>query len=264
MDRKRKTKLLSLLFIAGALLFSLSCAGTEFEQANVGPLETKTEVVELGDTGKVRVDVRIGAGELEIGGGAEELLEAEFRYNIADWVPIIEQNDDRLVIRQPNSQKIPIGDEVRYEWDLRFNNEAPLDLKVDVGAGTGEFNLGDLQIERMEVKLGAGDITVDFDGNDTLQRLEMDVGAGKATLDLRGEWAYDVMVTIRGGVGETTLILPEDVGVRVEVAKGLGGINASGFLVDGSTYKNDAYGETEGTITVFIQAGIGQINLEVD
>jgi len=57
--------------------------------------------------------------------------------------------------------------------------------------------------------------------------------------------------------------LPKDVGVRVEVAAGVGRIEASGLKQNRNVYTNAAYGASEVTLHITILAGIGQINLEV-
>ena len=68
---------------------------------------------------------------------------------------------------------------------------------------------------------------------------------------------------LQGGVGEATVRLPSEVGVRVEARGGLGQINAEGLQKQGDSYANDAYGDSEVTLDVDIQGGVRQINLEV-
>jgi hypothetical protein len=52
-------------------------------------------------------------------------------------------------------------------------------------------------------------------------------------------------------------------GVRVDVTGGLGEIQAEDLSRDGDAYVNDAYGESEATLNVDIEGGVGQIRLEV-
>ncbi len=44
---------------------------------------------------------------------------------------------------------------------------------------------------------------------------------------------------------------------------GLGKINAEGLKRVGDAYVNDAYGESNVTLNVDVQGGVGEINLEV-
>ncbi|MFP4344949.1 MAG: toast rack family protein [Anaerolineales bacterium] len=265
MNRNRK---IVMGLVAGLLLtLSLGCRVTmSFDSVEVGELQYASKRVELEDAGEVRVDVRFSAGELRIAGGTEPgtLLDADFTYNVENWEPLVEYNGERLVVRQPSSQKIPVGDRVRYEWDLLLNEGVPLDLRIDFGAGQANLDLSALSLTDFDLTMGAGDVDIDLEGNRTLEQLELDMAAGDMTVDLRGDWEHDVDVTIQGGVGQMTLRLPEDQGVRVEVSKGLGNVDAGGFNRDGNTYTNDAYADSETTLYVIIQAGMGQINLDLD
>jgi hypothetical protein len=77
------------------------------------------------------------------------------------------------------------------------------------------------------------------------------------------DWTQNLNGSIAGGVGSTTLTLPSDVGVRVEVEQGLGSVNASGFSQDGDTYTNDAYGQSEISLDLRIESGVGEVTLQL-
>lgn len=257
--------------IAVLLLLSVGCMTVNVDigvdRAEVGELQQESRVVELarvedlGDGSEVRVVITMGAGELDIDGGADELLEAEFAYNIVEWAPKVDYQNGRLTVAQPPSRHIPFNESVRYEWDLSFNDTTPLLFRAELGAGTGTLDLGSLKVRTVDVKLGAGDMDVDLNGNRTLERLDVDMGAGQLNLDLRGEWQKDVDVNVRGGVGETTIQLPQNVGVRVRVDKGLCSVNTRGLQREGNDYVNNLYGKSAVTVYINVQAGIGQVTL---
>ncbi len=265
---RKERKILVLGLIVGLSLMALACGSIDLnldiDTIEVGELQRETRVVELDGADEVRTSIRMGAGKLEIDGGAESLLEADFTYNVAEWEPQVKYEDERLTIRQPRSNKLPFNEDVRYEWDLSFNNDVPLEIRIDFGAGNGDIDLTDLAVTTVDMKLGAGDVEIDARNNETLERLELDMGAGDVKIDLRGAWTDDVDVTIQGGVGKMTVRLPEDLGVRVAVTKGIGGINANGFRIEDGDYVNDAYEDADAVVYVTIQAGIGQVNLELD
>jgi hypothetical protein len=89
------------------------------------------------------------------------------------------------------------------------------------------------------------------------------MGAGKSTVDLTGDYAQGFDASIQGGVGQVTVMLPSEVGVKTKAEGGLGKINAEGLKKVGDSYVNDAYGESDVTLNVDIQGGVGEINLEV-
>jgi hypothetical protein len=230
-----------LLATAAAVALFVGACGTQ----EVGELQRESQSVDLENARSVRAQLRMGAGELNVTGGADRLMEADFSYNVADWEP--EVNYDvigdagELSVDQGQGEGLPISGDARNEWEVRFNDEVPTDLSVQMGAGESDLDLDSL----------------------TLTRLDLEMGAGSTTIDLTGAYDRDLVASIQGGVGEATVRLPSEVGVRVEAQGGLGQINAEGLQREGEAYVNDAYGDSEVTLDVDIQGGVGQINLEV-
>ncbi len=261
---------LRLFIVILGLLLTIGCNTSEIyiDGVDVGELETETEIVELGRAEEVRVHLQFNAGELQVNGGADALMEAEFTYNVADWKPELEYdvNDDqgRLSVRQPRVKGFDIGNDAVYTWDIAFNEDVPMNLRIEFGAGAAEINVGDLHVTSLDVDLGAGDVAIDLSGNTTLTDLEFDMGAGESKLDLTGNWDHDVDADIQGGIGTTTLYLPSDIGVLVNVTKGLGSITAHGLEKVGDNYVNAAYDEADVVLEITIQAGIGEIVLEAE
>jgi len=232
------------LLIALVLVAALLIAGCA-PRARVGELRTESQSVELGDAESVRVEINFGAGDLEVTGGADKLLEADFTYNVDKLKPELKYTDGTLVVWQPENEGLPdlrgITD-FRNEWDLHLYNEAPINLSVDMGAGNSNLQLAGLSLTGLDINLGAG----------------------KSTIDLSGDWARDLNISIDAGAADLTVRLPKDVGVRVEVDHGPAMIDATGLAEAEGVYTNAAYGMSEVTLQVDIQTGVGQINLEVE
>ena len=89
-------------------------------------------------------------------------------YNVARLKPEVEYTDGTLVVRQPDAEGLPalrgITD-FRNEWDLRLNDEVPMDLRVEMGAGTSDLQLAGLSLTGLDISLGAGISTVDLSGD---------------------------------------------------------------------------------------------------
>ena len=200
-----------------------------------------SEAVEPQGATSVRVQIRMGAGELRVGGGASKLLEADFHYNDASLKPEtryeVAGSRGDLMVSQP-STSVHFG-QTRNEWDLRLNNDLPMELRVQLGAGRSNFELRGLSLNKLDVEMGAGELL----------------------LDLTGDWKKDLEVNVEGGVGSATVRLPENVGVRVHASGGLGSIHTGRLKREGDAYVNDAYGESPVTLRVSIEGGIGEINL---
>jgi hypothetical protein len=259
----KKSKGTALLVMVTVLLAATGCGGG----ARVGKLVTESETVELGDAASVRVEIEMGAGELDMAGGAADLLEANFAYNVAELKPEVDYGGGTLTVRTPDVDT-GIGSlwdagEYRYEWDLRLNDDVPMELQVSVGAGRTDLKLGSLSLTRLDIAGGAGEILVDLSGAASLTRLDIASGAGALTVDLSGAWQKDLEAAIGGGVGERILILPRDTGVRVKVEVGIGTVDAAGLTKEGEYYTNDAYGQSEVTLYLEVAGGVGGTELRL-
>jgi hypothetical protein len=237
-EKTMKTKYLLMSIVLIATLLLTSCNS----QVRVGELRSESKSVELGDSQSVRAEINFGAGDLKLSGGADKLLEADFDYNVAALKPEVKYTDGTLVVRQPETNGMPDLRDItdfRNEWTLRLNDKVPMDLKVDAGAGSSDLQLAGLSLTNLDIKLGAGTYTV----------------------DLSGGWARDLDISIDTGAAFLTVRLPRDVGARVKVESGPHTIDATGLTKDGDIYTNTAYGVSDVTLHIDLQAGIGTITL---
>jgi len=225
-------------------LVSLSLASCYVMPA-AGRVRSQSEDIDQGGAESVRVEILMGAGKLEIKGGADKLLEGDFTYSYREYAPEIDyrvrgNGVGLLEVKQEEKPGIRINNNYRNEWELRFNQDVPLDLDVILGAGEGDLDLSQLNL-----------------GSFSLQ-----MGAGQANVDLTGAYPGDLQVNIQGGVGELTVVLPDDTNIEASVQGGLGEINTSGLDREGNRYVSKYTGSGP-IINLNIEAGIGELNLFV-
>jgi hypothetical protein len=230
-----------LIVMMGTIAVVAGACGT----LRLGEMQRQSKSVQTQDARSVRAKLEMGAGELKLTGGADQLMEGDFSYNVSGWKPKVSYDvsgqEGKLVVKQGNAGGARLGAGARNEWDIRFNDEVPTDLVVQMGAGESDLDLDSL----------------------TLKGLNLQMGAGKTTVDLTGDYAKDFDTSIQGGVGEATVLLPSTVGVKAKAEGGLGKINAKGLKRVDDSYVNDAYGESEVNLNVNVQGGVGEINLKV-
>jgi hypothetical protein len=237
LDRCSPTTLLAVLGAATVL------GGCGFNAVTTGETKTETVSFDMDDSKSVRVDLMMGSGELRVGSGTTKLMEAKFSYNVAAWKPVVDYRADgastgELTLSQPGSSGSSFGNSVN-DWDVKLSDALPLDVTAKLGAGEANLHLGKMD----------------------LNRVEMSIGAGKVEMDLRGEPKRDYTVHIQGGVGETIVHLPRDVGIAATAAKGLGDISVEGLEErDGVWVNPDRIGAPV-TVRVDVKGGIGQITL---
>ena len=236
-DRRSAKSLLAVVGTAALL------SGCGFSAVTTGDTRNETVSFDLDDSKSVRVELSMGSGELRVASGTSKLMEGKFAYNVADWKPVVDYraggtSTGELKLSQPNSSGSSFGNSVN-NWDVKLNDGMPLEITANLGAGEANLELGRLN----------------------LNRVELNIGAGAMKVDLRGEPKRDYTVQIRGGVGETIVQLPKDVGISATATKGIGDIATEGLENrDGVWVNPDRIGAPV-TVRLDVKGGVGQIRL---
>jgi hypothetical protein len=211
-----------------------------------GPVQYSSDSVEMDDSEAVRVDLRMGAGDLRVTDGAAKLLRADFAYNVRSWKPEVRYSrsgkEGVLTIEQPGKNHTATIGNTKYSWDLQLNKRVPVNLAVHFGAGQARLDLGSLQLRDVEV----------------------DMGVGRLDLDLRGTPHHSYNVAIHGGIGEATVHLSADAGIYAEAHGGIGGIKVRGLQHEDGHWVSPSYDRAENKVRIDINGGIGQINVIAD
>src|SRR5215203_141627 len=237
--------ILSIFMMAATVVLAGACSTQGGGTPQVGKMQHDSKSVDPKNAQSARAQLKMGAGELNVTGGADRLMEGDFSYNVSEWKPEVSYDvggkKGELVVKQGSAEGGNLSGGARNEWDISLNDELPTDLVVQVGAGESDLDLDSL----------------------TLTGVDLQMGAGKTTVDLSGDYARDFDATIEGGVGQATVLLPSKIGVKAKAEGGLGEINAKGLKNMGGAYVNDAYGESDVNISVDVKGGVGQITLKV-
>lgn len=212
------------------------------DESDKGNFTSHTEeVVELQGAKSVHAELKMGTGQMNIEGGSSHLLNSRFLFNRKWDSPHVNyrvsgDKGELEIVQDKSGISFGASDN---NWDLTFNNEVPIEFRIEMGAGTGDLKLRDMNVTDLELHMGAGQVE----------------------LDLTGPRKSDLDVSVKGGVGQATIRLPRDVGVRAHAAGGIGSIDAEGLKKDGSDYTNEMWGKTPHKITLDVQGGIGSIEL---
>ncbi len=211
------------------------------------PILHDTQDVSLQGAQSVTANIDIPSGSLDVAGGAgaNQLLNANFDYHESDGQPRVEYEvsggHGDLSITQESKMHLHLATS-RNDWQLRFADNVPMDLNVQIGAGSSNLRLQGLGVKNLDVQAGVGQVN----------------------LDLTGPRKSDLHVDIHGGVGTAVIRLPNDVGVRVHASGGIGSVSPHGLTREGDDYVNDVLGKTPATIELTIEGGIGSVSLRMD
>jgi hypothetical protein len=219
-------------FVAALFLASCSFGG--------GPTIQDHKTIEMDRSESTRLDLRIGAGELKVGGGAAKKLEADFAYSEA-LKPTIESRTSGATSEIAISQAeggFSFGN-TTSRWDVRLNDSVPVEVVAKLGAGQADMNLGSLN----------------------LRGLNMDIGVGEVNVDLRGTPKKSYDVRINGGVGEAKVFLPRTVGITANAKGGIGEVNVEGLEKRGDRWINPGHENDPVQITLDARGGVGEISI---
>ena len=219
-----------------AALLGASCS------IGTGPTMHDKHSIELDKSELTRLNLRIGAGELRVSGGASKKVEADLAYNSDQLKPRVDQRTSgsrsEIEIAQPESRGFNFGNTVN-EWDVRLNNEVPLDIAAKLGAGEAHLDLAGLN----------------------LRGLDVDIGVGEVSVDLRGTPKSSYSVNINGGVGEARVTLPKTVGISASAKGGIGEVRVDGLEKRGDRWINPGHENDAVQITVDAKGGVGEIHI---
>lgn len=222
----------------GTLLLVGTLCAAGCGDSPVGPVVTEHQVVERGAATAARVELDMGAGEIEVKAGTGALLEADFRYNVAALKPVIDYRVDGSVGVLQLSQGKASG---TYEnhWALTLQEKVPIEFDLDLGAGDADLAIGRLDLAGVEILMGAGDLNV----------------------DLRGAPSKSYRVAITGGAGDATIRLPATVGISASAGGLLGDISVTGLEKRDGVWINPRVASPVVTITLNVKGAVGDIKI---
>lgn len=224
---------------AGALAATLVVGCTQ-----PGPTRTLTRSIDLDSATSIALDVKMGAGELRVQGGSARLMDATFRFNIPSWEPVVDYHNDQgratLSLSQPSTATS--FSRIENNWDLRFSDVTPTSLRAELGAGDAALTLGSMNLQKLSVHMGAGEMV----------------------LDLRGTPKQSYDVTVEGGVGTARIRLPRSVGIVASASGGIGGVSFGGLQNHGDSWINPGHEHDAVVVHLTAHGGIGEINISLE
>ncbi len=151
------------------------------------------------------------------------------------------------------------------EWTIGLSPDVLLDLELDCGSGSGEFDLRGLQVRDLIVDGGSGEWELLLPAEWGMG-VALDVGSGAADLILPASGSAEVAVD--GGTGRITVRLPRAMAARVELESGTGSFSAdSRFeLVQGDRdgdgiWETEGYDGAEKRVLLRIDQGTGSVTI---
>lgn len=186
------------------------------------------------------VTLSLGAGNIEVTGGATNLLDASLDY-IGD-VPQMIYN------RSGNKASVTLkgglagrrgGQSPR--WLVRLNESMPVSLSIDAGAGRVNMDFSTVRLASLDMDMGAGEFRIKF-----------------------GDHGSRTDVSIDTGASNIVLVVPKEVGLRVKVSSAASGgnLSSSGLKKTNGYWVSDNYGSTKSTVEARISSAVARLTVE--
>lgn len=206
-----------------------------------GPTAHQSTKIDLDNSEQVRVELRMGAGDLKIASGTAHLAEMDFAYNVPAWKPDVHYSStgsrgDLRIVQQDAPAAVGGG---HNRWDIRLTDKVATDLTIHFGVGKAKLDLGSLD----------------------LRRISLEMGVGEVDLDLRGHPKQSYDVRVEGGVGHARIYLPGSVAIHANASGGIGHINTRGLVERNGRWINPGHENSPVVVRVEAQGGIGEIEL---
>lgn len=244
---------------------------------------------QLHDTGAYDVRVKYSAGHLELSPAASPFLyQMDLRYDADKARAVHALREGRVLTLgiERESSVVNAGrsaDENRME--LALSPTVPMDLSLELGAVEAELDLGGMSLTSLEIKAGANATRVRFDSpnrvamralevqagaasvvlfniaNANAALLNVDAGVGSVELDFTGTWTSDLAASIDIAFGTLKLVVPRDVGVRLEVGKVLARVSSEDLASRDGALVSENWETARFKLTVRAKTVVGTIDV---
>jgi len=237
------------------------------------------------------------AGELEVFSAEQGLLyDIGLRYDAARLRPerswTVDGHEGQLDLKFESA-----GDS-DTEWDfdddefgelrLGLSREVPASLWFEVGAAQARLELGGIPLTRLVYRTGASSTEITFDspnparmdrlelaagaaefeasglGNAGFEALEFEGAVGAVSLDFTGEWTHDASAEISVGLGALRLVLPRNIGVRLEKSGLLAGFNPSEMEQVENGWQTQNWDSAPHQLRIDLKAAFGKVDIVFD
>jgi hypothetical protein len=237
--------------------------------------ERFTESIGNATSARVNLDLTVGKTTLDALSDPNTLIDAEITY--VGEINFDVQGDTQKTIsishRAPsfgfNWSWITDTDTRRVWWDIGLSPEIPLTLSIDGSIGQSIIDLGDLQIEDLEVDGDVGDFQITLPATEKAYDAYLNGGVGAFEVVL--ERGSAVNLTIDGDIGEFIIDVPADAAVRVDAEVDIGNINVPSNFVrlssgddlvgESGIWETPGFDEADVRIVIVFNGGVGDLSV---
>lgn len=242
---------------------------------------------------RLRASLDYRAGGLRITPGrTNELYRMDASYDADRYSPTSAYDAASAIVSlglQPAGEgglRVVSTRQLRQDATVAFTPSVDLDLELALGAVQADIELGGLSLSELSMEAGASQAVVRFSqpnlsrcrsteittgaaeltvlglGNSRCDRFALEGGMGKVTLDFAGAWTSSTTAVIKMAVGELTLRLPRNVGVRLTLDRFLASFDPAGLVRAGNAFESPGYDRADRKLDIDVTTAVGGVKVE--
>ena len=242
-----------------------------------GTAEVKTAALaeRLDGAASARVEIEFSVGRATLNAldaGSPNLFEAQLSY-VGEYEYTVSGAAERVIsLRQRGNFPRDIAATVVHardlHWDIALAPNLPLQLKLTGGVGEANIDLGQLQVDDIQITAGLGKVALKLSVQE--RPISSDIRGGVGMTEVKIPAGAYGNFDITGGVGEVCVEVSQDAAVRVEGKTGLGVINlpetffqaaGSGKIATSKAWQTADFADADRQISITFSGGVGQFNL---
>ncbi|HEU5304620.1 MAG TPA: hypothetical protein VFU40_08250 [Gemmatimonadales bacterium] len=245
--------------------------------------------------GETRLSARLqyAAGRLDVApGDGNDLYRMDLSYDQDRFVPVSDYDPVRgavaLGLKSAGSAGVRVSsrNQLQQVASVTISRRVDLSLALYLGAAEAQVELGGLRLTNLDLRTGASQTVVSFSrpngarcrraafsagaaeisvlglGNSRCDEIEFEGGMGSITLDFGGAWSSSSRVHVKMAVGELTLRLPRQVGVRLTMDKILSSFEPTGLVRQGDAFVSPSYERASRRLDLDLTTVAGGVSVE--
>jgi hypothetical protein len=285
----KNSKLLRLIILLGTVFTIVLCANAR---------QTKHREFSLTHEKELRVILDISFGSITIERGKrDKIAEVDYDDEETDKQKLyisydISHESGTLHIKLKESTHFWNDDEDnkgnRNHLEIKLSDAVPISFEIELGAGTGEINLTDLQVKEFNISTGASSVTMNCGkpnpisaddisiesgvskftamdlGNMNFCKLKFSGGVGSYKLDFNGKFRQSAEVQIEVGLGSININVPKSIPAKLVYDDNW----LSSFSLDDDfertrkgVYETEDFQDSSKRLTIRMEAGLGSVRV---
>ncbi len=181
-----------------------------------------------------------GGADISLGATSQGFAQGSITANNGEPSIRYDSGSARLSLALPKNVKFsPNSPDV---LDLKLTDKLPLDLDINAGAVSAKMDFSKIKLNNLKLQLGAADVNMIF-----------------------GQTGQKTKGTIKSGASSITLVVPKDVGLRINFSGALANIDFQGrsdLNKNGNTYTSANFDSAASSVDMDMSVAVSSVRVQ--